>query len=258
MLENLRIWPLLEGYRGHPPAAVDKLIEVLIRLSYMAADYPEIQELDINPLLVTPQDVLALDSRIVVDTSFSKISPKPYSHLALHPYPEEYVREVKLPDKTPVLLRPIKPEDEPMWFDLLGSCSRESIYMRFRYMFHWKSHEVASRYCFIDYDREIAIVAEITENGERRLLGVGRMVSDPDQETVEYAILIADAWQNRGLGGILTDYCIEIAREWGMKTMTAQTTADNHRMIAVFRKRGFKIGQDPSSSLVEVTKTLQS
>jgi acetyltransferase len=257
MLESLRIWPLLQGYRGRPPAHVDRLIEILIRLSYLAADFPEILELDINPLLVTGTDVVALDSRIRIDPALPGKSVKPYSHLALHPYPEEYVETVHLPDSTPVLLRPIKPEDEPLWFDLLGSCSRESIYMRFRYMFHWQSHDVASRYCFIDYDREVAIVAEISENGKRKLLGVGRMVADPDHEVVEYAILIADAWQSKGLGGILTDYCMKIAGHWGMKRIVAQTTADNHRMIAVFRKRGFDITQDPETSLVEVGKSLK-
>ena len=128
--------------------------------------------------------------------------------------------------------------------------------MRFRYFFHWESHEVASRYCFIDYDREIAIVAEIEVEGKRKLIGVGRLVSDPDHETVEYAVLIADAWQNRGLGSILTKYCLEIAKHWGLKKIVAQTTTDNQHMISVFRKQGFHVTIDPSSSLVEVSKVL--
>ena len=141
-----------------------------------------------------------------------------------------------------------------MWFELLGSCSRESIYMRFRYFFNWKTHEVASRYCFIDYDREIAIVAEYEDNGTRKLLGVGRLVADPDHQTVEYAILVADAWQNRGLGGVITNFCLEIAKHWGLKRIVAQTTTDNPRMIAVFKKRGFDVEIDPTTSLVEVRK----
>jgi len=256
MLESLKIWPLLQGYRGRPPVHIDKLIEVLIRLSYLAADYPEIHELDINPLLVSKDNVMALDARVIMNEKRVEKQTKPYAHLALKPYPEEYVREACLSDKTQITLRPIKPEDEPMWFGLLDSCSRESIYMRFRYAFHWKTHEVASRYCFIDYDREIAIVAEHNDNDSRKLLGVGRLIADPDHETVEYAILIADEWQNRGLGTILTDYCIEIARDWGLKRFLAQTTTDNPRMTAVFRKRGFDIEIDPATSLVEVSKAL--
>jgi len=255
MLESLKIWPLLRGYRGRPPANVDRLVEVLIRLSYLAADYPEIKELDVNPLLVTKHDVTALDARVIIERELVGKTGKPYSHLALRPYPEEYVASRKLKDGTQVVLRPIKPEDEPMWFELLGSCSRESIYQRFRYFFHWETHQVATRYCFIDYDREIAIVAELEEEGKRKLLGVGRLVADPDHESVEYAVLVGDAWQNKGLGSLLTDYCFEIARKWGLKRIVAQTTSDNPRMIEVFKKRGFEIKSD-ESGLVEVTKKL--
>jgi acetyltransferase len=256
MLESLKIYPLLKGYRGKPSVDIDKLIEILIRLSYLAADYPEIIELDINPLLISQTNAIALDARIVVDTSLFKKFIRPYEHLAMKPYPEEYIKEVKLPDGTDVLFRPIKPEDEPLWMELLASCSRESIYSRFRYFFHWQSHEVATRYCYIDYDREIAIVAEIKEGEERKLIGVGRLIADPDHETVEYAILISDVWQNRDIGGILTDYCFEIAKHWGLKMIVAQTTSDNQRMIALFQKRGFEIEVDPSSSMVDVVKPL--
>jgi acetyltransferase len=255
MLESLRMWPLLNGYRGRPPAAIAKLVEVLIRLSYLAADYPEISELDINPLLVTEHDVVALDARVVLDQSLVGKQIEPYSHLVLRPYPEKYVQTVALKDGTQVTLRPIKPEDEPLWMDLLASCSKESIYSRFRYFFHWQAHEVGARYCYIDYDREIAIVAEITQDGKRQLLGVGRLIADPDHEEVEYAVLITDAWQQKELGSILTDYCLEIAKKWNLKRIVAQTTTDNSRMIAVFKKRGFQItvGDD---STVDVVKEI--
>lgn len=121
MLESLKMWPLLNGYRRRPPVNVARLIEILIRLSYLAADYPEIAELDINPLLVTSQDVLALDARIILDRSLVGKKTEPYSHLALRPYPEKYVRIVELREGTHVTLRPIKPEDEPLWMELLAS-----------------------------------------------------------------------------------------------------------------------------------------
>jgi acetyltransferase len=255
-LESLKIWPLLTGYRGQPPLNTEKLIEVLIRISYLAADYPEIKELDINPLLITRENVIALDTRIVIDREMAGKAVKPFSHLALRPYPEEFVKSATLNDGTPLLLRPIKPEDEPMWFDLLRSCSRESIYARFRYFFHWETHEVASRYCFNDYDREIAIVAEIQLDGEQQLLGVGRLVADPNHETAEYAVLISDNWQQKGLGSLLTDYCMGIAKSWEIKRVVAQTTTDNQRMIAVFQKRNFDIIPDVTGSMVEVAKDL--
>ncbi|MBL0173822.1 MAG: GNAT family N-acetyltransferase [Ignavibacteria bacterium] len=256
MLESLKIWPMLAGYRGQPPKNVDLLIETLIRLSYLAADYPEIAELDINPLLVKEDEVIALDARIVLDEHASPAPVRPYAHLALHPYPEEYVTSGTLSDGTVVTVRPIKPEDEPLWFELLRSCSRESIYTRFRSFFHWDTHQAAVRYCYIDYDREIALVAELEDEGRRRLAGIGRLISEPGTRTAEYAVLVADTWQNKGLGSLLTDRCMGIARDWGLTKVMAQTSADNPRMISVFRKRDFAIVPDPGSSLVEAEKLL--
>jgi acetyltransferase len=258
MLESLKIWPLLRGYRGRPAVALDRLIETMIRLSYLVADHPEIKELDINPLLVSPASVLALDARIAVDRTaeIREAKADPFAHLALKPYPEHYAKDVVLEDGSPCRLRPIKPEDEALWLELLAGCSRESIYSRFRYFFHWESHEVAARYCYIDYDRELAIVAEAKIGDKRQLMGIGRLVADPMKVSAEYAVLVGDAWQDKGLGGVLTDRCLEIARDWGVRTITAVTTADNPRMVAVFKKRDFSVRFDDHSSLVDVTKDL--
>jgi acetyltransferase len=255
MLESLQIYPLLEGYRGATRKNIEKLVEVLIRMSYLAADYPEIKELDINPLIVTPRDVIALDARIVIDEEVMKNPVKEYSHLVLRPYPESLIRDAKLKDGSPVTLRPIKPEDEPMWLELLASCSKEAIYHRFRYDFYFDSHEVATQFCFIDYDREIAIVAEIEEEGRKKLIGVGRLIADPDVEIMEYAILITDAWQKKELGYILTQYCMDVAKSREIKTLVAETTRDNKPMISVFRKLNFKIRFNEDST-VSVRKEL--
>ena len=241
MIESLQIYPLLEGYRGSKPKNIDKLIEVLIRVSYLAADYPEIEELDINPLIVTPDDVIALDARIVVDNELSDKENIDYSHLMLRPYPERLRKKAKLRDGTEILLRPIKPEDEALWLEMLGSCSKESIYHRFRYDFYFNSHEVATQFCYIDYDREMGIVAEIDFEGRKRLIGVGRLISDPDVINAEYAVLVPDDWQHNELGYILTQYCIEIAANTGIKRVSAETTSDNKAMISVFRKLDFRV-----------------
>ncbi|MFA6316713.1 MAG: GNAT family N-acetyltransferase [Elusimicrobiota bacterium] len=255
MLESLRIWPLLKGHRGRPGVDTDQLVETLIRLSYLAADFPEIKELDVNPLLASAAGVVALDARIVVDQDLPP-GGKPYSHLALRPYPEEHVRLAQTRDKAWVTLRPIKPEDEPLWLKMLAACSKETIYSRFRYFFHWESHDVASRYCTIDYDRELAIVAEHGRGKDRRLVGVGRLIADPGHDTAEYAVLVVDAWQDKGLGGILTDHCVAIAKGWGLKKIVAFTTTDNPRMVTVFEKRRFEVRKDGSSTTVEVSKDL--
>lgn len=256
MLEQLASWRLLQGFRGRPGVAIDRLIEILMRFSYLVADFPEIREIDVNPLLVTPDDGVALDARIVIDRAVLDRGARAYEHLALRPYPDEYATERHLKDGTLVGLRPIKPEDEPLWKDMLSRCSPETIYARFRALFQWKHHETATRYCFIDYDREIAIVAEVEEDGARKLAGVGRLIADPDHETVEYAVLVTDAWQNRGLGGVLTDYCCEIAKHWGLKRIVAETAPENARMLALFRNRGFEMKHDAEGDVVEVEKEL--
>ena len=255
MLESLRMWPLFTGYRGRQPVNVEALVEVLIRLSYLAADYPEITELDINPLLVHARRTWWRSTRASSWTArWSARRPSPTRTSRCGPTPRSRQAD-RLKDGTAVTLRPIRPEDEPLWLAMLRSCSKETIYSRFRYLFDWSTHEVATRYCYIDYAREIAIVAEIVEGDQRRLIGVGRLVADPGHEEGEYAVLIVDAWQNKELGGILTDYCIEIARSWKLKRIVAQTTTDNRPMIAVFERRGFTVvmGED---SAVDVTREL--
>lgn len=256
MLQSLLSWPLLRGYRGQPGVNLDRLIEVLMRLSYLVADFPEIKELDINPLLATPKDVIALDARVVVDKEVVGKPLRPYSHLVIRPYPEGYERKITLKDGTEMLLRPIRPEDEPAWHEMLSISSRESIRLRFRYIFKETTHQMAIPYCFIDYDREMAIVA-ILEDGERKMAGVGRMVADPDVETVEYAVFVADPWQNKGLGGMLTDYCLWIARKWEIKQVTAETTPDNIRMIAIFRDRGFELENKFEEGVVLAKKAME-
>ena len=256
MLESLRSWPLLKGYRGQPAANIDRLVEVLVRFSYLLADFPEIAELDINPLFVTKDDVLALDARVVVAVDDSGLPERRYGHLAIRPYPREYERPVELRDKTQLLLRPIRPEDEPLWHDLVASCSKESLWSRFRYLFKSTTHEMATRFCFIDYDREIAIVAEQEEHGSRRLLGVGRLVIDAGRESAEYGILVVDRAQGRGLGTLLTDYCLEIARRWKIAKVVAETSPDNARMLTIFRQRGFELDYGVAADVVLARRDL--
>ena len=250
MLHSLRIWPLLAGYRGRPGVDIDVLLEVVMRFSYLIADYPEISEFEINPLLAGMDGAVALDARAVVDESLVGAPPPPFSHLAIRPYPEEYERKATSTGGLQVTMRPIRPEDEPLWHEMLDACSEESIRMRFRSLLK-HTHEMATRYCFIDYDRELAIVAELeAQDGTRKLLGVGRLVADPDHKNAEYAVLVADPWQRRGLSDMLTDYCLEIAKSWGIPMVRAETTPDNARMIAVLKKHGFTLTRRVEEGIV--------
>jgi acetyltransferase len=257
MLESLRAWPLLRGYRGRPGVDLDRVIEVLLRFSYLVADWPEIREIDVNPLLATPRDVIALDARVVREPRPDTAAARPYSHLAIRPYPDELVQPGTTRDGKAVLYRPIRPEDEPLWRDMLARCSPDSIHARLGYLVSAPTHEVAARYCFLDYDREMAIVAEVRDGTERRLAGVGRLVADADQRVAEYAVLVSDDWQGRGLGNGLTDRCLEVARTWTLDRVVAKTDFKNIRMIAIFRARGFRLerGAEPSEIVASLELT---
>jgi acetyltransferase len=257
MLESLRMWPLLQGYRGRAGIDVDRLVEVMMRLSYLISDNPQIVELDVNPLLATPDRSVALDARIILSPRVSDRASRRYSHLAIRPYPTEFTRNTKLQDHTDILLRPIKPEDEPLWKALIGRCSAETLHARFQYFFNVPSHDIASHFCFIDYDRELAIVAEIrSAQGTRQLIGVGRLVADVDHQNAELAILVGDPWQGKGLGSLLTDYCLEICKAWGICLITAETSPTNFRMLRVFERRGFDIKDH--RDVVIARKTIES
>lgn len=256
MLESLQTWPLLSGYRGRRGVNIERLVECLLRMSKLIVECPEISEIDINPLLVSDRDVIALDSRIIVDRQPRQRSSSRFAHLAIRPYPEEFIRQIELPDGTPVVLRPIKPEDEPMWHRLIESCSAETIQRRFRYMFRSATHAMASRFCFIDYDRELAIVVEVVEQGVKQIAGVARFVADAEHQEAEFAIIVADRWQGRGLGSLMTDKCLLICKMWNIQSVVAETAATNHRMIQMFQRRGFEIDRTQSSDTVMVKKSL--
>ena len=183
---------LTAGFRE--TGAADRVVETLIRFSYLSADHPEIHECDINPVLATADDVIALDARIVIRRDKLREKSRPYAHLAIRPYPDEFVREASLKDGTRVLLRPIKPEDEPAWHALVAACSQELLFSRFGYLFRTTTHEMATRFCFLDYDRETAIIAEFCDGDQRRLVGVGRLIADVDHQSAEFAVLVIDAW----------------------------------------------------------------
>jgi acetyltransferase len=256
MLTKLRCWPLLEGYRSRPGVNIDQLIEVLIRFSYLIADSPQIKEFDINPLVASPRRIVALDARAILDPNYQAQTARPFEHLAIRPYPEGFNRLVTLKSGLQVLLRPIRPEDEKLWHAFIASCSFESIHARFGYSFKGTTHEMGSRFCFVDYDREIAIVAEIEEGGTRKLIGVGRIVADPGHETGEYAILVGDDFHHQGLGLTLTEYCLEVARVWGLRRVVATTETTNFRMLATFRHLDFELADDREENVIRATKSL--
>lgn len=258
MLESLGCWPMLQGYRGQAPVAIDKLIEVIIRFSCLVADYPEIREFDINPLLASDQGVIALDAVAVLDEGVDAGDGERHQHLAIRPYPEQFTRRRQLRDDTEVLLRPIRPEDEPLWHRLVASSSPESIRFRFRSLFKHTDHQMAVKHCMIDYERELALVVETGADDRRELIGVGQLITDLNHETAEYAVLVPDPWHGKGIGGLLLDYCLEVAERWGISEVVAETDPANLRMLNMFQKRGFASEFRRDEDVVFLSKRLDA
>ncbi len=241
MMEETKVYELLKGYRNSVPVDLKKLDETILLFSQLLVDFPQIKEIDINPLLINEKEACILDARIVVDKE--KICKKfePHEHMVISPYPKKEELIWLLKNGQEVLLRPIKPEDEPMWLEMFQSLSEESIRYRFFQMLKDTPHEVRVRYCNIDYDRETAIVAETIEKGKKKLLGVGRLSIEADGKNGEIAFIVSDYYQGLGLGTKMVDYVLDLAKEKGIESVYAIMLPDNYRALSLTKKMGFKI-----------------
>lgn len=241
LIEETKAYHMLKGYRNLPPANIKLLEELLVRFSQLLVDFPQIKEIDINPLWINDREAYVLDARIVVDKDLVFKNLGPHQHLVISPYPKKYETLWRMRDGRHVLLRPIKPEDEPLWLEMFQNFSEESIRFRFFQIIKDTPHEVRVRYCNIDYDRETAIVAELNEGGSRKILGVVRISLESDGKRGEIAFIVADPWQGLGLGTKMVDYAIEVARDMGVETLYAIILPDNSKAINLLRNMGFTI-----------------
>ncbi len=208
-----------------------------MRLSQLVADFPEIVELDINPLLISNGRPVCVDARILLEPS---TVPAP-RHLIIAPYPNQYESDWLLEDGTPVLLRPMKPEDESLVAEFLGNCSEDTVYFRyFKHIKKW-THEMLIRFTQNDYDRELGLMAIGLPPGPEVMMGVSRMVMAADRSTAEFAVIVADPWQGKGLGEKLIERVIEIARDNGVKMLQGDVLATNLPMLGLVKKMGFSI-----------------
>ncbi|MCS6767612.1 MAG: bifunctional acetate--CoA ligase family protein/GNAT family N-acetyltransferase [Candidatus Nitrosocaldus sp.] len=260
LMEETKVYRLLKGYRDVPEADMRALEQLLVSFSQMLIDFPEIEEVDINPLLIHGKRMVALDARIVIDEARAgrrRRDHDPYGHLVISPYPKRYERLWTLKDGRVVLLRPIKPEDEPLWLDMFRHLSPESVYQRFFTIIKDTPHEQRVRYCNIDYAREMSIVAELSEGNVRRIIGVASLVIDSRRRGSrdgyregEIAVMVADPWQGLGLGTKLVDYILEIAEDMNVKAVNAVMLANNTRIIDLMRRMGFRIEALDEGTLV--------
>jgi len=252
MMEETTIYKALsKGLRNRAPANMKALEEVIVRFSNMISDFPEISEMDINPLSVGEGKVYAVDVRILLDQHPIDRSV-PYPHMVITPYPTKYVVPWKLEDGTDVLLRPIRPEDETIEAEFINSLSEETSRYRFFNIVRNLPHSDLVRFCNIDYDREMAIIAEVTEGGRRREVGVGRLIAEPDRRKGEFAVVIGDQYQTKGLGRKLVDMLIDIAEERRFESIYGVVLRDNTPMLALCREMGFTLRPEEDYTRVEL------
>jgi acetyltransferase len=251
MMAQTRIFQALQGVRGRKAVDLRVLEQHLVRFSQLVTELPWIREIDVNPFLVSPDRMLALDARIVLHPPVTKASQLPRP--AIRPYPAQYIKPWKLKNGTEVILRPIRPEDEPAMVKFHETLSERSVY--YRYFSPLKlgqrvAHERLVRICFNDYDREIALVAERSHpaTGEKEILGVGRLSKLHGLNEAEFAIVISDQWQNLGLGTHLIELLVEIGRAEKLDRIVGHILSENRDMQQICRKAGFRLRHTPGAS----------
>jgi acetyltransferase len=244
MMEQTRIFTALKGVRGRRPVNITDLEHLLVRFSQLVLEQPWIAEIDINPLLASPEGLLALDARIVLHGPAMTLDklPKP----AIRPYPLQYMSSWTMKNGNQVTIRPIRPEDEPRMVKFHETLSDRSVYLRYFCSLSLSrrvAHERLLRICFGDYDREMALIAEYKDpaTGERRIVAVGRMNKLHAKNEAEVAVLVSDQYQNLGLGNELLRRVVQIARDEKLSQVSAEMLADNLAMQVIMKRLGFRL-----------------
>jgi acetyltransferase len=243
LIERTRVSRLLRAYRDVPAVEPDAVATVLVKLAQMAADIPEIRELDINPLLADQAGVLAVDARVAVGQAERKFAGSGPANFAVRPYPSQWQRYLEVKDGWRVFVRPIRPEDEPLIHELLRHVTSQDLRLRFFASMKEFSHEFIARLTQLDYARAMAFVALDAATNE--IVGVVRLHSDSIYENGEYAILLRSNLKGRGLGWALMQLIIEYAKSEGLKVVSGDVLAENTVMLAMCRKLDFEVKADP-------------
>jgi acetyltransferase len=241
LIEETKIAEALKGVRGRKPIDKEALAALLVRFSELVAEQPRIAEIDINPLLASPERVIALDARVVLHPA--SISHSELPRLAIRPYPGEYVRETTTDDGVPLVVRPIRPEDEPAVARFHVGLSEETVRARYgkdRSLAERTAHERLARICYVDYDRQFALVAEAHgADGRTEIAGVARVSRIPASEDRLLTLVVADAWQRRGIGAQLVRSAVAVARGERIEHLLAELSTDNLPMRELLASEGF-------------------
>jgi len=255
LIDRTRAAELLKPLRGSQAVDRKALEDLLLRVSEMACELPAIVEMDMNPVIASVDGVVAVDARIVV--ARHNEAARPYDHMAIHPYPRDLVETSELSDGTRISIRPIRPEDAIIEREFVNGLSQQSRYFRFMYSLSEITPDLLSRFTQIDYDREMALIAVTEEDGHERQMGVARYYTMPDQMSCEFAIVVGDDWQNRGVARRLMRALVDAARSRRFTKMVGVVLVENRRMLDFVKSLGFKAEIDSDDSqLMEVTLDL--
>jgi acetyltransferase len=249
LIKRTKVSKLLGEFRNMPAVDMDKLIDALLAVSSMACELPWIKEMDINPLIVDENEVVAVDARIVV--AYPKPSTDPYHHLAIHPYPAHLARTVQLNDGTDIVIRPIRPEDAEIEAQFIRDLSDEARYFRFMNSLQELSQEMLVRFTQIDYHNEMALIAvTMTDAGEEQI-GVARYTTNLDKTSCEFALVVSDQWQSRGIAHHLMRNLMDVARDRNLERIQGQVLSKNSRMLDLMTSLNFSISNDPDDTAVK-------
>lgn len=260
MMEQTRIYTALKGVRGRKPVDLDALEHLLVRFSKLVVEQPWIKEIDINPLLVSPDGLIALDGRVVLHGL--EVEEKDLPKLAIRPYPLEYSSDWTSKKGEPIHIRAIRPEDEPLMVAFHKTLSSDTVYYRYLGLISLDqrvSHDRLTRLCFIDYDRQIALVGvwKNPSTGVDEIIGVGRIVKEHRLGEGEFAIVVSDHFQGHGIGSELLQRLVDIGRREGLNRITGSVLSENRGMLHVCQKLGFeatRIAGEPTQVVRDLTK----
>jgi len=253
-INETRISKVFQGYRDFLKLDIAQLEEMLIRLSRLVTDFPEITAIDINPVLVKDGLMVAAHGCVVVEQTDIN-SP---AHLVISPYPYWQEKKIKIRDNKMIFVRPVRPSDARQLIDLFSDLSPETVYLRFFSPIKKLSKSMVIKFSQIDYDREIALVSFSGAKDTKKLIGVARIIFAPDDKTGEFAIVLADAWQGKGLGMKLLRHALVCAKKYGLEQVWGPVITTNAGMLKLGKKLGFIIGRDPGSSEYKLTIDLKN
>ena len=249
MMEQTKIYHALHGVRGRRPIDLAELQKIMVRFSQMIVEQPWIAECDINPLVASPDGIMALDGRVVLHPATTPEAELP--RLAIRPYPSEYVDHWTSEANVDFVIRPIRPEDEPLLVDFHGTLSERTVLLRFFTPISYKeriAHDRLARVAFIDYDREMALVAcrPHPKTGEPEIAAVGRLSKSVESKDAEFTILVSDKFQGQGLGKELLTRLVDIGRKEGVYAISGQILSENTSMMNIVHQLGFQVVAGPN------------